>query len=53
MQSETNIYGGEAGREGQQFNIKKKRFKGWGFFKGIKGKDKLKRQGINKLQHVH
>lgn len=49
MQSETNIDGGE----GQQYNIKKKRFKGWVFFKGIKGKDKLKRQGINKLQHVH
>lgn len=45
--------GGEAGREGQQFNIKKKGLKVGFFFKGIKGKDKLKRQGINKLQHVH
>ena len=38
MQSETNIYGGEGGGEGQQFNIKKKRFKGWGFLKELKAR---------------
>ena len=37
MQSETNIYGGEGG-EGQQFKIKKKRFKGWGFLKELKAR---------------
>ena len=38
MQSETNIYGGEAGREGQQFNITKKGLKVGVFLKELKAR---------------